>query len=92
MNAVGTDFASSHVRFLNEKRVMTRKEKRMIFGGCVGEGLAAVCGYQSGAQGMRVAMPAFSPGDRNGRGSHPLPGTSSVLFVSLSHVSFMSHV
>ena len=30
------------------------------FGGCAGEGLAAVCGHQSGVEGMRVAMPAFS--------------------------------
>ena len=60
MNTVGTDFASRHVRFLNGKRVMTRKGKRMILGGGAGEGLAAMCGHQSGAQGMRVEMPAFS--------------------------------
>ena len=28
-----------------------------MFGGCVGEGLAAVCGHESGAQGTRVEMP-----------------------------------
>ena len=37
------------------------------FGVGVGEGPAAVCGHQSGAQGMRAVMPAFSPGDRNNR-------------------------
>ena len=30
------------------------------FGGGAGEGLAAVCGHQSGARGMRAAMPVFS--------------------------------
>ena len=30
------------------------------FGGGAGEGLAAVCGHQSGAKGMRAAIPAFS--------------------------------
>jgi hypothetical protein len=32
----------------------------LIFGEGAGEGLAAVCGHQSGDEGMRVAMPAFS--------------------------------
>ena len=31
-----------------------------VFGVGAGEGLAAVRGHQSGAQGMRVEMPAFS--------------------------------
>ena len=30
------------------------------FGGGAGEGLAAVCGHQSGVKGIRAAMPAFS--------------------------------
>ena len=36
----------------------------------VGEGLAAVRGHQSGAEGAAVAMPTLSPGDRSG--SQPL--------------------
>ena len=31
-----------------------------IFGGGVGEGLAAVCGHQSGAKGIWVVKPTFS--------------------------------
>ena len=33
---------------------------RIDFGGGAGEGLAAMCGHQSGGQGMRIAMSAFS--------------------------------
>ncbi len=52
-----------------------------FFGVGAGEGPAAVCGYQSEGQGIRVEMPAFSSGDRNGRAvTLPLPGTNSVLF------------
>ena len=48
------------------------------FGGGAGEGRAAMCGHQSGDQGVRVEIPAFSPGDRSYRASvAPLPGTSS---------------
>ena len=54
---------------------------RIDFGVGVGEGLAAVCGHQSGAQGMRVVKPVSSMGDRNGvRRNVPLPGTFSVKF------------
>ncbi len=38
------------------------------FGVGAGEGLAAVCGHQSGGQGMRVVKPVSSLGDRNGVG------------------------
>ena len=38
------------------------------FGVGAGEGLAAVCGHQSGAQGMRVVKPVSSLGDCNGVG------------------------
>ncbi len=67
-------------------------EPYAIFGGGAGDGLAAVCGYQSGDEGMRVVIPAFSPGDRNNLGSiHPLPGATSAF--CLVHVScLMSHV
>ena len=41
---------------------------RIDFGVGAGEGLAAVCGHQSGAQGMRVVKPVSSLGDRNGVG------------------------
>lgn len=52
------------------------------FGGGAGEGLAAVRGYQSGDQGVRVEIPVFSPGDRSYRASIvPLPGTNS-FFIS----------
>ena len=30
------------------------------FGGGAGEGLVAVCGHQSGGEGIRAAMPVFS--------------------------------
>ena len=54
---------------------------RIDFGVGAGEGLAAVCGHQSGAQGMRVVKPVSSMGDRNGvRRNVPLPGTFSVKF------------
>ena len=33
---------------------------RIDFGGGAGEGLAAVCGHQSGAKGMRAVKPTFS--------------------------------
>jgi hypothetical protein len=72
-----------------------QKGKRMILGGGAGEGLAAVCGHQSGAQGMRVEMPAFSREIKTALTvTFPLPGATSAfcLVVSLSHVSFMSHV
>ncbi len=52
------------------------------FGGGAGEGLAAVRGHQFGDQGVRVEIPAFSPGDRSYRASIvPLPGTNSADFV-----------
>ena len=35
----------------------------MILGGGAGEGLAAVCGHESGEEGMWVAILAFSLGD-----------------------------
>ena len=54
---------------------------RIDFGVGAGEGLAAVCGHQSGAQGMRVVKPVSSMGDRNGvRRNVPLPGTNSFFF------------
>ncbi len=37
------------------------------FGGGAGEGLAAVCGHQSGVKGIRAAMPVFSPGVQSNR-------------------------
>ena len=43
-------------------------EPYAIFGVGVGEGLAAVCGHQSGGQGMRVVKPVSSLGARNGVG------------------------
>jgi len=50
------------------------------FGGGAGEGLAAVRGYQSGAQGMRVAMPAFSREIETVRAvTLPLPGATPLL-------------
>ena len=50
------------------------------FGVGAGEGRAAVCGHQSGDQGVRVEIPVFSSGDRSHRASIvPLPGTNSVL-------------
>ena len=46
------------------QREITRRDrksdKKVISGVGAGEGLAAVRGYQSGAEGARVAMPAFS--------------------------------
>ena len=60
-NVVGMDFASSRVRFLDGKRVVYRKEHYNDFGGGVGEGLAAVRGYQSGAKGRGLRCPR-SPG------------------------------
>lgn len=42
----------------------------MIFGGGAGEGLAAVRGHQSGDEGIRAVMPAFSLGDQNDLGSY----------------------
>ena len=61
------------------------------FGGGADEGLAAVCGHQSGGQGMRVVKPVFSLGDRNGvRRNAPLPGTFSVLLSA--SISAPAHV
>ena len=41
------------------------------------EGLAAVCGYQFGDQGVRVVKPMSSLGDRKASFNVPLPGTNS---------------
>ena len=50
------------------------------FGVGAGEGRAAVCGHQSGDQGVRVEILVFSSGDQSYRASIvPLPGTNSVL-------------
>ena len=49
-----------------------------VFGGGAGEGLAAMCGHQSGDQGVWVEKPVSSLGDRKGcLVKDPLPGTSS---------------
>ncbi len=50
------------------------------FGGGAGEGLAAVCGHQSGVKGCWLRCP-YSPG-RLKQSDHtiPLPGVSSVFF------------
>ena len=42
---------------------LSERKMRMILGGGVGEGLAAVCGHESGDEGMWVAIPAISLGD-----------------------------
>ena len=47
------------------------------FGVGAGEGLAAVCGYQSGDQGVRVVKPMSSSGDQKASCNVPLPGTNS---------------
>ena len=45
------------------------------FGVGAGEGLAAVRGHQSGAQGMRVVKPVFSQGERGHHSPNPfIPG------------------
>ena len=55
-------------------------EPYAIFGGGAGEGLAAVCGHQSGDEGMRVAMPVFSREIETALTvTFPLPGTPSFL-------------
>ena len=51
----------------------------VVFEVGAGEGLAAVCGHQSGDKGMRVVKPVSSMGDRNGvRRNVPLPGINSI--------------
>ena len=48
------------------------------FGVGAGEGRAAMCGHQSGDQGVWVEKPVSSLGDRKGcLVKDPLPGTSS---------------
>ena len=49
----------------------------LFFGVGVGEGLAVMRGYQSGVEGMRVAMPVFSREIETVGSTFPLPGTDS---------------
>ena len=52
--------------------------KVVDFGVGAGEGRAAVCGHQSGDQGVWVVKPMSSPGDQKASCNVPLPGTNSV--------------